>query len=306
MKHIFLLFFLTGLAMSGSAQSVQADDSFVQKHPAVVKRMIHVENISQYSLTRMRTKITDYDAQGKEILKVSYYEDIPIDSTSYEYDERGLLICITNHYCFDESNVDTTGYFPISPYHVTTPETYRTVLTYDEQGRKLSLVWDESVSEFYSYNKKGYLSTCILRYSFGKPGKIVYTYDKKGNRISKKIYDNGKLQGKDVYTYDERGNMLSESHYDPRKLEYKCERTYDERNNKLTESYYEWQEEGWWYFDGTESKESKREKTFSVGKSNTYVNTYDEQGNLIKVEIYAASLSRHPGDLTETYEYEYY
>ena len=135
------------------------------------------------------------------IPKEEYSEEMLKRFPTYEYDDLGNKISMTN------------------------PYGYKWTLEYDDRGKMISMTDPYGNKYTYGYDDRGNM----ISETNPSDGKYTYEYDDRGNMISE-TYPDGY---KSTYEYDDRGNMISKTYPSGYKYTYE----YDDRGNMISVTY---------------------------------------------------------------------
>ena len=248
-----------------------------------------------------------YDSAGQLIRKSGkygsneYYEE---DESTYQYDEKGNLISEIRTYKVNgvksesisgETKYDYDDHNNVirkESKHSTYTETSVYTNSYDSMGRLSKVSYDMNLKDGEDHRT------------------TVYRYDGESTRILTETITNttdsytpaeaDKYTLTNTFTYDEKGNVLTEVHTqddaaDPTEYgaDYKDEYIYDENGNIIQLISYDAVSKGQYAISskvtteydshGNRTKETEEDIDFDTTYTYNFDNTYDENGNLIKI-----------------------
>jgi YD repeat-containing protein len=201
-----------------------------------------------------------------KVLRVVPKEEYGAEAPTLVYDERGNVV---------SENIRVCSKFENGLY------TYE----YDERNNMTRKTLPNGVEWVYEYDEGNRMTrqTCSNRGT-----ECEYAYNERGNMISK-TSSHGTL----TFEYDERNNLISESSsggnaptthkYDERNNRISTDRNgsfttceYDERDNKISETDGSGHKSVFGYDD-----QNRRVSSIYGPYGDTYLNRYDEAGNLV-------------------------
>ena len=199
-------------------------------------------------------------------------------TTTYRYDKNGRLVDTSTYWRNGRSAGEQVDYDAAGNIvKRTTTENHRAetwTFAYDKLGRLLSERSDDGKRQrSYNYDSEGNMTSCVYVHEAGVDT-TVYTY--RNDRMVTKVYAGADGSSENwAWTYADDGELLSESYSSGKNGSYTlaCVRSLD-------------------------GSQLRSVKTYSDGRTESKVITYDERGNVIARETEA------PG-LWERYTYEY-
>ena len=230
-------------------------------------------------LTKVTTKIDKlvivekYDTMGNLIQNIRYSENfkIPIFVENWEYNEKNKEI----HYISEE-------------LHCWKNERW---YEYDENDRLVKIRSSEypEGETFYEYDEKGNIIKMVIMDDMGKETII----NKRYNDLNEEIYhryvdDHISVSVESVYTHYGNGKISREIRFVKSKGlgDYYTIKEYDENGNcihctgVLTEEFFEYDEHN----HITKLTTINKDSSFPNKTIETYKNTYDTDGDIIKIE----------------------
>ena len=178
-----------------------------------------------------------------------------------------LTLCACNK---DEDSAEESLVTVYLPSEETLMEINRVYsYSYDERGYKTSCVikTDGKVDSHidYTYDDQGNKISQLQIVDGEESSRINYTYDQKGNHIETRSYYKGKFNSSHSYTYDQNGKLIEEVRCSDGRTTHLYTYTYE--NNTVTEFYYT--------SDGT------------LELTSIFVRTLDQQGHILQTSSYA-------------------
>jgi antitoxin component YwqK of YwqJK toxin-antitoxin module len=193
-------------------------------------------------------------------------------------------------------NFDHNGNMTEELYHSPNGIVGKTVVTYDDNGKKIESArygkdGDIRIKTVFIYDPDGNLIEDIQYDSQNTlRGKRTFTNDENGNQVGMVVYrDSVTVKSRYVYIYDSKGNLTEERRYKngSNDRELKTVNTYDDRGNKIEEKIYG--ADGSWSVSHVYTYDSKGNmidwKTNQADGLNsriTFTYTYDSVGNWTK------------------------